>query len=163
MKDPGALHYFLGIEVQSTSSGLFLSQTKYAVDILHRVAMTDCKPVATPMVVGQKLTQAGSPFSNQTLYRSVVGALQYLVITHPELAYSVNTVCQHMHAPTNELFRAVKSILRYIKGTLHFGLNLYSYPSRQLLAYSDADWAGYPDTRRFTYGYTIYLGRNLVS
>ncbi|XP_042958098.1 uncharacterized mitochondrial protein AtMg00810-like [Carya illinoinensis] len=149
MKDLGALHYFLCIEVQSTSSGLFLSQTKYAV--------------ATPMVFGQKLTQAGSLFFNSTLYRSIVGALQYLVITRPELAYSVNTICQHMHSPSDEHFRAVKCILRYVKGTLHFGLNLYSHLSWQLLAYSDADWVSCPDTRHSTSGYAIYLGQNLVS
>jgi hypothetical protein len=96
MKDLGPLHYFLGIEVQHTTTSLFLSQTKYALDLLKHAEMADCKPIATPMVVGQCLYAVGASFSDPTLYCSIVGALQYLVITHPDLAHSVNIVCQFM-------------------------------------------------------------------
>ena len=116
------------------------------------------------MVVSQHLTVAGSPFSNPTLYRSLVGALQYLTITGPDIAHAVNSVSQFLHAPTIDHFLAVKRILLYVKGTLHFGLTFRpsTIPSA-LVAYSDADWAGCPDTRRSTSGYSIYLGNNLVS
>ena len=77
-KDLGSLGYFLGLEATSTSTGLFLSQTKYARDILTRAQLLDCKPVSTPMVVAQHLSSVGSPFADITLYRSLVGALQYL-------------------------------------------------------------------------------------
>ncbi|XP_041011288.1 uncharacterized mitochondrial protein AtMg00810-like [Juglans microcarpa x Juglans regia] len=162
-KDLGSLSYFIGLEATPTSGGLFLSQTKYARDILVRAQLLDCKPVTTPMVVAQRLSSDGSPFTDVTLYSSLVGALQYLTITRPDITHSVNSVSQYLHAPTNDHFQAVKRILRYIKGTLHFGLTFTASSSTGIVAYSDADWAGYPDTRRSTTGYSIYLGDNLVS
>ena len=92
------------------------------------------------MVVSQHLTAYGSPFSDPTLYRSLIGALQYLTITRPNIAYAVNSVSQFLHAPTADHFLAVKRILRYVKGTLHFGLTFCpsTVPST-LVAYSDAD------------------------
>ncbi|KAF5444723.1 hypothetical protein F2P56_033831, partial [Juglans regia] len=115
------------------------------------------------MVVAQRLSSDGSQFADVTLYRSLVGALQYLTITRPDLAYSVNSVSQYLHAPTDAHFQAVKRILRYVKGTLHFGLSFTASSSTTITAYSDADWAGCPNTRRSTSGYSIYLGDNLVS
>ncbi|RVW19989.1 Retrovirus-related Pol polyprotein from transposon RE1 [Vitis vinifera] len=117
------------------------------------------KPVHTPMVVSQHLTSDGTAFSDPTLYRSLVGALQYLTITRPDIAHVVNSVSQFLHAPTEDHFLAVKGILRYVKGTLHFGLTFrpFGAPSA-LVAYSDADWAGCPNTPYSTFGYSIYLG-----
>ncbi|XP_058070005.1 uncharacterized mitochondrial protein AtMg00810-like [Magnolia sinica] len=163
LTDLGSLSYFLGLEVSSLPDGLFLSQTKYAHDILARTQLLDCKSVATPMIVSQHLSSDGGPFSDPTLYCSLVGALQYLTITRPDLAQSVNSISRFLHAPTEEHFQAVKRILCYVKGTLHFGLTFFASPSTGLLAYSDADWAGCPNTRRSTSGYSIYLGDNLVS
>ncbi|XP_031282077.1 uncharacterized protein LOC116140606 [Pistacia vera] len=163
MKDLGSLHYFLAIEVQPNSQGLFLSQTKYALNLLQRADMVDAKPIATPFVVGQHLSTEGKLFSDPTLFRSLAGALQYLTITWPDLSFSVNSICQYMHAPTEDHFNALKRILRYVKGTVHHGLQLHRTSSCELLAYSDADWAGCLDTRRSTTGYVIFLGANLVS
>ncbi|CAM8931172.1 unnamed protein product [Rhodiola kirilowii] len=164
IKDLGPLSYFLGLEASTTHDGLFLSQMKYARDILTRAQLLDSKPFHTPMVVSQYLTVDGSPFSDPTLYRSLVGALQYLTITRPDIAHAVNSVSQFMHAPTIDHFLTVKRILRYIKGTINFGLTFRaSTVPANLVAYSDADWAGCPDTRRSTSGYSIYLGHNLVS
>ena len=163
MKDLSDLHYFLGIEVHHTPQGLFLSQSKYALDILEQASMVDCKPVSTPMVVGQHLSGNGSPYADLTHFRSIVGALQYLTITCLDLAHSVNMVCQFMHASTEEHYQAVKRILRYIKGSLHFGLTIYFDSEQRLLAYLDANWAGCLDTRRSTSGFAVFLGRNLIS
>ncbi|XP_058082503.1 uncharacterized mitochondrial protein AtMg00810-like [Magnolia sinica] len=116
------------------------------------------------MVVSQHLSSNGAMFSDPTLYRSLVGALQYLTITRPDIAHAVNFVSQFLHSPTKDYFLAVKCILRYVKGTLHFGLTFHpSVAPGALVAYSDADWAGCPDARRSTSGYSIYLGDNLVS
>ena len=163
MKDLGDLHYFLGIEDHHTLQGLFLSQSKYALDILEWASMVDCKPVSTPMVVGQHLSSNGSPYADLTHFCSIVGALQYLTITCPDLAHSVNTMCQFMHAPIEKHYQVVKCILRYIKSSLHFGLAIYSNSQQRLLAYSDTDWAGCPDTRHSTSGFAVFLGLNLIS
>ncbi|KAM0027867.1 putative RNA-directed DNA polymerase [Helianthus debilis subsp. tardiflorus] len=163
IKDLGDLNYFLGLEVAYTDTGLFLTQSKYARDILQRADLLDAKPVSTPLVSHESFTTDGTPCSDPTSYRSLVGALQYLTITRPDLSYAVNQVSQFLHAPTLDHFQAVKRILRYVKGTLSFGLT-YSRPhTSSILGYSDADWARCLETRRSTYGYSIFLGGNLVS
>ena len=115
------------------------------------------------MIVSQRLSFEGVPFADPTLYRSLVGALQYLTITRPDFAHSVNSISQFLHAPTDVHFQAIKQILCYIKDTLHYGLKFTSSSSMGLVAYSDVDWVGYPDTRHSTSGYSIFLGNNLVS
>lgn len=118
LKDLGDLSYFLGIEVCPVQGGIRLSQGKYASDILTRVGMKNCKQSPTPLLASEKLSKVdGEPLSLEdgTKYRSVVGALQYLTLTRPEIAYSVNKVCQFLHAPTTAHWSSVKRILRYIK------------------------------------------------
>ena len=95
LKDLGQLHYFLGIEAKfSSSGGLHLSQSKYISDLLVKANMADCNPSSTPMTTGLKLSKHGTDyFEDATLYRSIVGALQYATITLPEIAFCVNKVC----------------------------------------------------------------------
>ncbi|XP_057425895.1 uncharacterized mitochondrial protein AtMg00810-like [Lotus japonicus] len=164
MKDLGPLSYFLGIAVTRHAGGLFLSQSTYARDIIARAGMTSCNPSATPVDTKRKLsTSAGTPCDDPTLYRSLAGALQYLTFTRPDISYAVQQVCLHMHAPHTEHLLALKRILRYVQGTLQFGLNLYPSPIEKLISYTDADWGGCPDTRRSTSGYCVFLGDNLIS
>ncbi|RVW68255.1 Retrovirus-related Pol polyprotein from transposon RE1 [Vitis vinifera] len=92
MKDLGSLHYFLGVEVQHNSQDLFLSQTKYALDLLQRADMIEAKPISTPFVVGQHLSTIEKLFSDPTLFRSLAGALQYLTITRPDLSFSAQSI-----------------------------------------------------------------------
>ncbi|XP_042965879.1 uncharacterized mitochondrial protein AtMg00810-like [Carya illinoinensis] len=116
------------------------------------------------MVVSQHLFTDGPLFSDPTLYKTLVGALQYSTITCSDIAHAVNSVSQFLHAPTEDHFLAIKRIFHYVKDTLHFGLTFHpSIVSGALVAYSNANWAGCPDTRRFTSGYSIYLSDNLVS
>jgi hypothetical protein len=96
-------------------------------------------------------------------YRSIVGALQYLIFTRPNIAYAVQQICLHMHDPRESHLTAMKGILRYLRGTLDFGLLLRWSSTMELRVYTDADWAGCPDTRRSTSGYALFLGDNLVS
>ncbi|XP_041011381.1 uncharacterized mitochondrial protein AtMg00810-like [Juglans microcarpa x Juglans regia] len=163
-KDLGSFSYFLGLEATSTTDGLFINQLKYAQEILTRAQLLDIKPVHTAMVVSQNLSADGPLFLDPTLYKSLVGSLQYLTITRPDIAHTVNSVSQFLHSLTEDHFQAVKRIIRYVKGTLHFGLTFHpSATPGALVAYSDANWAGCPDTLRSTSGYSIYLGDNLVS
>ncbi|GAU48004.1 hypothetical protein TSUD_404810 [Trifolium subterraneum] len=164
MKDLGPLSYFLGIAVTRHAGGLFLSQSTYAGEIIARAGMASCKPSATPVDTKQKLsTSAGTPYDDPTLYRSLAGALQYLTFTRPDISYVVQQVCLHMHAPCTGHMFALKRILRYVQGTLHYGLHLSPSPIEKLISYTDADWGGCPDTRRSTSGYCVFLGDNLIS
>ncbi|MFS7965082.1 putative RNA-directed DNA polymerase [Helianthus anomalus] len=125
--------------------------------------MLDAKPAPTPLSTNVSFVSTGDLFSDPTHYRSIVGALQYLTITRPDISYAVNQVSQVLHAPTITHYQEVKRILRYLKGTLAFGLH-YSRPTHtSLLGYSDADWARCLETRLSTYGYSIFLGGNLIS
>lgn len=93
----------------------------------------------------------------------MVGALQYLTLTRPDIAYSVQQVCLHMHAPRDAHATLLKRILCYLKGTTDHGLHLCASTSPTLTAYRDADWAGCPDTRRSTSGFCVFLGDSLIS
>ncbi|XP_028125342.1 uncharacterized protein LOC114322271 [Camellia sinensis] len=164
MKELGNISYFLGISIHgSPSSGYFLSQQKYAQDILTKAGLSDCKPCSSPLAVKPtSQPHSTAPYSNPTLYRSLVGALQYLTITRPDLSLAVNQCCQHMHAPTNGHFSAVKRLLRFVKGTLHHGLQ-FSPSTFDVHAFSDSNWAGDVLDRKSTSGYCIFLGSNLIS
>jgi Reverse transcriptase (RNA-dependent DNA polymerase) len=164
IKDLGDLHYFLGIEVTKTDTGLHLSQHKYVQDILHRALMHESKPFSSPMAPNLQLSKHdGDPLLDTAKYRTIVGALQFATITRPDIAFAVNKVSQFMHAPTDIHWATVKRILRYLKGTSDHGITLNPAKNFQLFAYCDADWAGCPDDRRSTTGYCIYLGSNLLS
>ncbi|GJV79471.1 ribonuclease H-like domain-containing protein [Tanacetum coccineum] len=163
MTDLGALNYFLGVSVTRDSSGMFLSQRKYAMEILERAHMVGCNPSRTPVDTESKLGDSGTPVADPTLYRSLAGSLQYLTFTRPDITYAVQQVCLYMHDPREPHFSALKRILRYVQGTLDYGLQLFSSTTDSLVAYSDADWAGCPTTRRSTSGYCVFLGNNLLS
>jgi hypothetical protein len=164
MKDIGPLHHFLGITAERRSQGLFLHQRQYAIDILERAGMSDCKPCSTLVDTQAKLSEDdGPPIADATSYRSLTGALQYLTFSRPDIAYAVQQVCLHMHTPREPHLTALKRILRYLCGSLDYGLLLRPSPASELVVYTDADWAGCPDTRRSTSGYAVFLGANLVS
>jgi hypothetical protein len=164
MKDLGPLHHFLGITAERRPQGLFLHQRQYAIDILERAGMSDCKPCSTPVDTQAKLSEDdGPPVADATSYRSLTGALQYLTFSRPDIAYAVQQVCLHMHTPREPHLTALKRILRYLHGSLDYSLILCPSPTSELVVYTDADWAGYPDTRRSTSGYAVFLGANLVS
>lgn len=102
--------------------------------------MLNCKPVSTPIDTQSKLfAHDGCLLDNPTLYRSLAGALQYLTLTRPDLSYAVQQVCLFMHAPRDSHMQLVKRILRYLRGTTHFGLQLYKSSPLDLVAYTDAD------------------------
>jgi hypothetical protein len=126
--------------------------------------MTECNPANTPIDSGSKLSaNDGELLDNPTIYRSLTGALQYLTLTRPEIAYAVHQACLFMHAPRSSHLNLVKRIIRYIKGTLDLGTQIIPSSPSSLIAYSDADWAGCPDTRRSTTGFCVFLGDNLIS
>ncbi|XP_062093756.1 uncharacterized mitochondrial protein AtMg00810-like [Humulus lupulus] len=164
IKDLGPMSYFLGIAVTRHAGGLFLSQKKYAEEIIERVDMSSCNSCPTPVDTKPKLSaKTNTPYEDPSHYHSLAGALQYLTFTRPGISYAVQQICLFMHNPMDEHMHALKRILRYIKGTLHHGLHLYPSSISSLIQYTDADWDGCPDTRQSTSGYYVFLGDNLLS
>jgi hypothetical protein len=164
VKDLGTLNFFLGVEVISNPHGIILSQHRYIMDLLIRTKMSEAKPINTPMASITNLSAfEGEPFPDHTLYRSTVGALQYLALTWPDIAFTVNKLSQFMQQPLLPHWQSVKRLLRYLKNTIHFGLQIYrnSFPFFQ--AFSDVDWASSRDDHRSTGSYCIFLGKNLIS
>ncbi|GJS33973.1 putative RNA-directed DNA polymerase [Tanacetum coccineum] len=178
--DLGPLNYFLGIEIVPHVFVILLSQKKYILELLQSAGLSNCNPVSSPMVTSSSLSLDDSTaFSNPLKYQQVVGSLQYITLSRPDITFAVNKVCQYMHAPTENHWYAVKRILRYLHGTVEHGMlirrssgsTLQAFtdvlwkgnPDTSLEAFSDADWAGDSDDRRSTGGFAIYLGSNLIS
>lgn len=163
MTDLVSLNYFLGVSATRTTSGMFLSQSKFAEEILERAHMHKCIPCRTPIDTESRLRPDGDPCADPTLYCSLAGALQYLIFTRPDISYALQQVCLYMHDPREPHFTALKRILRYVRDSIDHGLQLHVSSTAQLIAYMDADWAGFPVTRRSTSDYCVFLGDNLLS
>lgn len=162
MKDLGPLKYFLGLEVEHTGDRLLLHQTKYAGELIHRAGVDTCTTAPTPISPSSSTNGADIPFHNPRLFRSLVGGLQYLTVTRPDIQFAVNYVAQKMHKPSEQDFHTLKRILRYVKGTISCGI-IFRRGDLRLRGYSDSDWANDPVDSRSITGYLIYLGDNLVS
>lgn len=163
LKTLGPVNYFLGFEVKRNDKGLLLTQSKYAQDLLEKAGMADSKPCVTPMTAGVKLGKEDSDsFYQPSLYRSIIGGLQYLTLSRPDLAFSVNKLSQFLQFPTLNHWTACKRALRYVKGTLQHGLLFTKKEHFMVEAYADADWACDINDRRSTSGYSVFIGGNLV-
>ena len=123
MSDLGMLSYYLGIEVQQDGNIITISQAGYESKLLETAAMADCNPSKCPMEPKLNLTkdEKGVPV-NATEYRRIIGSLRYLIHTRPYLGYPVGVVSRYMASPKESHLKAVKQILRYIKGTVNHGL-----------------------------------------
>ncbi|KAL5831145.1 hypothetical protein ACOSQ4_016499 [Xanthoceras sorbifolium] len=164
IKDLGNLKYFLGIEFSRSRKGIFMSQRKYALDILQDSGLLGACPNNFPMEQNLKLTPTdGVLLNDPTKYRRLVGRLIYLTVTRPDIVYSVRTLSQFMQEPRIPHWDAAIRILKYIKGTPGQGLLLPSINSLTLKAFCDSDWGGCRATRRSVTGYCIFLGSSLIS
>lgn len=165
MSDLGKLSYYLGVEVEQNGDSIVLKQTGYARKILEKAGMSDCNSTSYPMDPKEQITRDEKGEAvNSTMFKSMIGGLRYLVHTRPDIAYSVGIVSRHMERPTKLHFNAVKRILRYVKGTVHYGL-VYSEDSRNnvLTGFSDSDLAGQLDDRRSTGGMVFYLNDSVIT
>ena len=162
ISDLGPLKYFLGLEIQSSIDGIFVNQAKYLNDLLHTSGMTSAKSCITPMSTSLDLYTIAPPFNDPSLYRRLVGSLQYLTFTRPDIAFSVNRVSQFMHKPTVIHFSVVKRFLRYLRGTPTLGIK-FRKGSFSLQTFCDSDWAGDTSDRRSTSGFIAFLGSNPIS
>ncbi|RVW27998.1 Retrovirus-related Pol polyprotein from transposon RE1 [Vitis vinifera] len=163
-KDLGKLKCFLGLEIAQYSSGVVMSQRKYALDILEETGMLECKLVDTPMNPNVKLVPGeGESLRDPGRYQQLVGKLNYLTITQPDISFPVSVVSQFLQSPCDNHWDAVIRILRYIKGTLGQGMLYENRGHTQIVGYIDVDWAGSPLDRRFISGYCVFIGGNLIS
>eukprot|EP00253_Pinus_taeda_P022104 PITA_22104 len=160
----GDLSHFLRLQVSQTTIGMFISQVKYLKDMLKRYGMEDCAPKSTPMTTNCKLSKNDdSPQVDATYYRSISGALLYLIATRPDIMQAIGMVGRFQSAPKQSHLLAIKIILRYLKVTLDIGLWYPKISTLTLTAYTNADWARSVDDRKNTSGNAFFLGDCLVS
>ena len=123
MTDLGELSYFLGMEFLRSDCGILMHQKKYSTDTLKKFNMLNCNSAVTHFEVGLVFTDVeGNQSVDSTLYRQMVGSLRYICNSRPDLAYGVGVVSRYMEKPNNLHLTAVKRLMRYIRGTLDFGV-----------------------------------------
>ncbi|WJX72888.1 hypothetical protein P8452_56724 [Trifolium repens] len=162
MTDLGHISYFLGIEFYKSSRGLLMHQKRYASEVLKRFDMVNCNHAVTPAEARLQLTKGSEDADvDPTQFRRLIGSLRYLCNTRPDLTYSVGLVSRFMQKPKLSHLTAAKRILRYIRGSLDYGI---LFPSTdkgmkcKLTAYTDSSWCGDVDARKSTASYVFLLG-----
>jgi hypothetical protein len=160
----GELNYFLGLQVKQTSEGIFISQSKYAKDLVKWFGLNGKSHARTPMSTSVKISTSltGKPV-DPTLYRSMIGSLLYLIASRPDIAFNVGVCARFQANPKESHFTVVKRIVRYVNDTLLHGI-WYSKETNLVVAgNSDADWTGNADDRKRTSRGCFYVGNNLVA
>lgn len=164
IKDLGRLSFFLGLELTYSTNGIIVTQTKFTKELLRACNIPTLKPHITPLPLHHKLSATDSPlYPNPTLYRSLVGKLNFLTHTRPDLSYSVQALSQHMQSPAVAHFDALIHTLGYLSATMGQGILLSGSDNLTLQAYSDSDWGACPDTRRSISGFVLLLGQSPIS
>lgn len=163
MKDLGKLKYFLGFEVARNASGFYLSQRKYALDIISETGLLGAKPSLVPIELNHQLARAAGPLANAHQYRRLIGRLIYLTNTRPDLAYSIHILAQFMQKPLLPHWEAALKVVRYLKGSAGQGIFLKADDSLDISIYCDADWGACPLTRLSLSAYITFLGSSPVT
>ncbi|XP_013589241.1 PREDICTED: uncharacterized mitochondrial protein AtMg00810-like [Brassica oleracea var. oleracea] len=128
-------------------------QRKYIIDLLAKVNMQEAQHVSTPLATSPKLSlTSGQVLDNPKEYHMVIGSLKYLAFTQPD-----------MHRPTDEHWKAAKRILRYLAGTLSYGIYIRKHSPHTVHAYSDADWDGDSDDYVSTNAFIVYMGSTPIA
>lgn len=157
MTDMGKMNFFLGVEVHQDCDGIHLCQRKYAKEVLERFNMENCNSVKNPIVSGTIVSKAGKNRVDTTLYKQLVGSLMYLTVTRPDLMFVVCLISRFMADPKEEHMTIAKRVLRYLKGTLDFGVFYKRSSNLSVLGYTDSDYARDLDDRKSTSVYVFLL------
>lgn len=164
IKDLGKARYFLGFELAYLNDGISLTQHKFTHELLTESGLNKFKNVATPLLLNLKLSKNdGTLLREATHYRSLIGKLNFLTHTRPDLSYAVQTLSQFMQEPTTEHLKALHHVLAYVHQTKGQGILLQALPNLTLHAFSDSDWGSCPDTRKSLTGYVLLLGHSPIS
>ncbi|CAJ2677087.1 unnamed protein product [Trifolium pratense] len=167
MTDLGLMTYFLGIEFLRNEQGILMHQTRYASEILKKFEMDKCNVALSPAEPRSQLTKCAEEEDvDPTFYRKLIGSLRYLCNTRPDLAYSVGIASRFMERPKSSHLIAVKRILRYVKGTINYGI-MFPASDRdkecKLIGYTDSNWCGDHEDRKSTAGYMFFYGGSPIS
>lgn len=159
----GELNYFLGLQVKQTESGIFVSQSTYARNLVKRFDLETRKTARTPMSTTVKLSkyEEGTKV-NKKLYQAMIGSLLYLTASRPDLCLSVGLCARYQANPKVSHLQAVKCIIKYVKETLNYGMNYTVETNSNLACFCDADWTGSLDDRKSTSGRCFFLGNNII-
>ena len=159
----GELTHFLGLQIRQQDSGIFLSQSKYAKNLVKKFGLESASSFRTPMSLNVKLTvDLLGKSVDPSLYRSMIGSLFYLTASKPDISYNVGVCARYQANPKESHITALKRIIKYVKTIVDFGV-WYNKDTNDVLArYTDADWAGNVNDRKSTLGGCFYVGNNLV-
>jgi hypothetical protein len=164
MTDLGKMTFFLGMEVQQKHNEIFICQQKYAKEILKKFNMEECRSTTTPMNQKEKFCKEdGAAKIDETLYRTLIGCLMYLTATRPDIMNATSILSRYMHCASEIHFQPANRIVRYIKGTINYGLKFCQVKNSILHGYSDSDWASCVDDMRSTSGYFFSFGSAIFS
>ncbi|KAL5823512.1 hypothetical protein ACOSQ4_021412 [Xanthoceras sorbifolium] len=164
LTDLGLMAYFLGMEVKQSQNEVFICQKKYAKEILNKFQMEECKATSTPMNQKEKLNKEdGTDKVDERYFRSLIGCLMYLTATRPDILFAISLLSRFMHCASEMHLIAAKRILRYIKGTVNYGVKFEECQSFKLCGFSYSDWAGSIDDMKSTSRYCFSLGSGIFS
>ncbi|GJW27479.1 ribonuclease H-like domain, reverse transcriptase, RNA-dependent DNA polymerase [Tanacetum coccineum] len=164
MSDLGLLAYYLGIEVTQTEGDISIKQSAYANKILKEAGMIDCNETLIPMDPGTRLTKVTEgTMVNSTEYRSLIGCLRYLLHTRPDLSYSVGLLSRFMQEPREQHMKAIRQVLRYVKGTKDYGITYKHNGGNKIHGFSDSSYGVNTQEGKGTTGIIFYYGESPIS
>ncbi|MCH90612.1 putative gag-pol polyprotein [Trifolium medium] len=160
----GELTFFLGLQIKQMEDTTFLSQSKYAKNMVKKFGLESAGHKKTPAPTHLKLTKDDQGVSvDPSMYRSMIGSLLYLTASRPAIAFAVGVCARYQADPKASHLLQVKRILKYVSGTCDYGLMYTHGGGSNMVGYCDADWAGSADDRKSTSGGCFFLGCNLIS
>ena len=140
------------------ANGIYICQRKYALEVLKRFGMKESNAVMNPMVPGFKAGKIGEGNRiDESYYKQIVGSLMYITVSRPYIMFGVSFISKFMASPTEMHLQAAKRILRYLKGTINYGIFYKKNENKQLIAYTDSDYAGDIADKKSTSGYVFML------